>query len=282
MTTWEYIILIFGSFAVAIVLTTIVRKIFNVVIRKNTSFLRVDHTKFNFLKNSVTVIIYSFALFFVFSKIPALKDLGTALFASAGVLAAILGLASQKAFSNIISGIFIVSFKPFRVGDIIYLSSGQSGTVEDITLRHTVIRDFQNQRIIIPNHIISEETITNSSIGDERIRKHVEFNISYDSDVDLAEKIIVEEALKHPLHIDPRTDEEKAQNEPEVLTRLMSLDEYSVRIRAYVWAKDFTDSFMMTTDLYRSVKKRFEKEGIEIPFPYRTIVMKNGSPKSLD
>lgn len=275
MTNWEYLILILGSFGVAFILTTIIRKAFNIVIRKNTSFLRVDHTKFNFLKNSVTVIIYSFALFFVFSKIPALKDLGTALFASAGVFAAILGLASQKAFSNIISGIFIVSFKPFRVGDIIYLSNEQSGTVEDITLRHTVIRDFQNQRIIIPNHIISEETITNSSIGDERIRKHVEFNISYDSDVDLAEKIIVEEAMKHPLRIDARTEEEIQNEDPEILTRLMSLDEYSVRIRAYVWAKDFADSFMMTTDLYRAVKKRFDREGIEIPFPYRTIVMKD-------
>lgn len=274
MNTWQYLVLIFGSLGVAFVITTIMRKIFNVVIRRNSTFLRVDHTKFNFLKNSITVIIYSFAVFFIFSKIPALKDLGTALFASAGVLAAILGLASQKAFSNIISGIFIVSFKPFRVGDIIYLSSGQSGTIEDITLRHTVIRDFQNQRIIIPNHIISEETITNSSIGDERIRKHVEFNISYDSDFDLAEKILVEEALKHPLHIDARTEEEIADNAPVIATRMMSLDEYSVRLRAYVWVANFGDAFMLTTDLYRSVKKRYDEVGIEIPFPYRTIVNK--------
>ena len=85
------------------------------------------------------------------NSIPSLKNLGTALFAGAGVMAAVKGFASQAAFSNIISGVFVILFKPFRVGDIVQLTNGLKGKVTDITFRHTVIKDYENRRIIIPN-----------------------------------------------------------------------------------------------------------------------------------
>lgn len=94
--------------------------------------------------------------------------MGATLFAGAGIFAAIIALASQQALSNIISGIFIVISKPFRVGDYIELSILHRGTVEDITLRHTVIRDIQNNRIIVPNSKINSETIVNYHLNDER------------------------------------------------------------------------------------------------------------------
>ena len=122
--------------------------------------------------------------------IPKLKSLGVTIFAGAGILAAIIGFASQAAFSNIVSGIFIVIFKPFRVGDIVKISNLYSGIVEDITLRHTVISDFENKRLIIPNSVISAETIHNSNILDNKICNHIWYGISYDSDVDLATSII--------------------------------------------------------------------------------------------
>ena len=102
-----------------------------------------------------------------------MKSLGTALFAGAGILAVIVGFASQKAFANIISGIFILISKPFKMSDIIEFTDGKKGVVEEITLRHTIIKDYENRRIIIPNSIISEETIINSNIQDEKIRKHI-------------------------------------------------------------------------------------------------------------
>jgi small conductance mechanosensitive channel len=185
-----------------------------------------------------------------------------------------VGFASQKAFSNIISGVFILIFKPFRISDIIEFSDGKMGEVEEITLRHTVIRNFENRRIIIPNSIISDETIVNSSINDEKIRKHIIFSISYDSDIDKAIEIIRDEAQKHPSCLDNRSEAAKERNEPVVIVRLIELADFSVNLKAYIWAASNDDAFFMSCDLLKSVKERFDKEGIEIPFPYRTIVYK--------
>ena len=142
-----------------------------------------------------------------------------------------LVFASQAAFSNIVSGIFIVIFKPFRVSDIVRISNLYSGTIEDITLRHTVIRDFENKRLIIPNSVISTETIHNFNIVDEKICNFIIIGISYDSDVDLAMEIMREEATAHPNFIDNRTDEDKEKGTPAVVMRLVEFAESSVNIR---------------------------------------------------
>jgi small-conductance mechanosensitive channel len=128
--------------------------------------------------------------------------------------------------------------------------------------------------MIIPNSIISSEKIENSSIEDEKICKFIEYGISYDSDMKKALKILEEEALKHPLHIDNRTKEEKKKKEPIVKTIVSSLGDSSVNIRAFVWTKNAIDAFNLSCDLNRIIKERFDKEGIDIPFPHRTIVFK--------
>ncbi len=273
--TLEYILLIGITLVSSIVLYIILRKLLTIFIKNYATRLNTDPTNFSFIKNSVGFIIFTAAATFIFYQIPYLKSIGTALFAGAGIIAVIVGFASQKAFSNIISGIFILIFKPFRIGDIIRFSDGKQGAVEEITLRHTIIRDFENRRIIIPNSIISDETIVNSNINDEKIRKHIIFSISYDSDIDKAIEIIREEALKHPRCIDNRSDEAKENNDPVVVVRLVQLADFSVNLKAYVWAETNDDAFVLNCDLLKSVKERFDKEGIEIPFPYRTIVYKN-------
>lgn len=274
----DYAILILVTVSVAIILALVSRKLINVSIKKYAQRLKTTPTNFLFLKNSVGFVIYLLALIFIFYKIPYLKSLGSALFAVAGILAVAIGFASQKAFTNIISGIFILIFKPFRINDIVKFQTANKGVVEDITLRHTVIRDFENRRIIIPNSIISEETIINSNIQDEKIKKHILFSISYDSDIDKAMAIIRDEAEKHPLLIDNRTEIEKVNNEPLVLVRVVALNESSVDLKAYVWAENNNDAYALNCNLLKSVKQRFDKEGIEIPYPHRTIVYK----KSLD
>ncbi|MCW8940795.1 MAG: mechanosensitive ion channel family protein, partial [Flavobacteriales bacterium] len=211
--------------------------------------------------------------------IPSLRSFGSALFAGAGILAAIIGFASQKAFSNIITGIFILIFKPYRVGDVIEISNGRIGTVEEITLRHTVIKDFKNERIIVPNTVISDDIIINSSITDAKIQCRVEIGISYDSDIDLAMQIMRSECEKHPLLIDNRTDEDLANEVPLVRVAVIALADFSVNLRANAWTESFTDAFQMRTDLLKSIKERFDREGIEIPFPYRTIVYKKDIEK---
>jgi small-conductance mechanosensitive channel len=200
--------------------------------------------------------------------------------AGAGVLAVAVGFASQQALSNIISGVFIVIFKPFRIGDRVKISD-RSGIVEDISLRHTVIRDFENRRIIIPNAHISEEVIINSDYIDDKICKWIEIGISYGSDVELAKAIIKDEIIKHPLHIDPRTQEQIEEGAILAPVKVINLSESSVDLRGWAWAKDSSDAFNMGCDLFESIKLRFDKEGIDIPFPHRTLIHKNEIPNSI-
>lgn len=275
----KYIILVVVTMLLATIASVILRKVTTIFINRKITVIKGDPTNFSFLKNAIPFVIFTIAIIFIFIKIPFLKSLGTALFAGAGILAAIIGFASQKAFANIISGFFILLFRPFRVGDIIEVSNARRGTVEEITLRHTVIRDFENRRIIIPNSQMSDDVIINSTISDETIRKFVEFGISYDSDVDLAIAIIREEAENHPNFMDMRTDQEKEDKVPAVMVRMIGLSDFSVNLRAYVWAANNAAAFELNCDVLKSVKKRFDNEGIEIPFPYRTIVFKDGKEK---
>ena len=272
--TFEYILLISITLVVSITLYIVLRKILNVFINNYAEKLNTDPTNYSFLKNSVGFVVFTTAATYIFYNIPYLKSIGTAIFAGAGILAVIVGFASQKAFSNIISGVFILIFKPFRIADTIQFKDGSQGIVEEITLRHTIIRNYEHRRIIIPNSIISDETIINSDIQNEKIRKHIVFGISYDSDIDKAIEIICDEALKHPLTIDNRSDEAKENNEPVVVVRLIALADFSVNLKAYIWTENNENSFILNCDLLKSVKQRFDNEGIEIPFPYRTIVYK--------
>jgi small-conductance mechanosensitive channel len=86
--------------------------------------------------------------------------------------------------------------------------------------------------------------------------------------------IIRDEAQNHPLLLDNRTEEEISKDTPVVVIRVISLSDFSIDIKAYLWAANIRDAFIMSCDLLKSVKERFDKEGIEIPFPHRTIVYK--------
>ena len=260
---------------VAFLLTLWVRRLIHRFVKDSSIFLKVDATKYSFIKNAASLIIFSLACFIIIYSIPEFRTLGTTLLASAGIVTAVLAFASQAALSNIISGVFVVIFKPFRVDDMIKFEGDKAGIVEDITLRHTVIRDFQNQRIIIPNSVISSQTIVNSHIEDARFKRQIFFGISYDSDIDKAFKIITEEAENHPNFMDGRNQEEK-----KVKCRVVGFGDSSVNLRAEVWSDSPEKSWELFCDLNKSVKERFDREGIEIPFPYRTLVYKKDLAKN--
>lgn len=264
----------------AAILTRIVRWLITKSFATASEKLNVDPTRYKFFKNAVSFIIWIVALGTLTLLIPQLKALAITLFAGAGILMMVIGLAAQQAFSNIVSGIFIVLFRPFRVGDMIKVGALQYGIVEDITLRHTVITSFENKRIIVPNSVVSTETIINDNIEDAKICRWIEIGISYDSDIELASKIMLEEAVKHPSCIDVRTPVDLANNVPQVLVRVMSFGDFSVNLRADVWTDNPYSARNMHSDLNKAIKKRFDSEGIEIPFPYRTIVYKNDLPKN--
>lgn len=259
----------------AIILSRILRKLIKVYFERSSHILKVDPTRYKFLRNAVSFVVFMLAITLIFYTIPALRTIGITLFAGAGIFAAIIGFASQEAFSNIISGIFIVIFKPFRVGDNIKIGELHHGTVEDITLRHTIINNFENRRIVIPNTVISGQTIINSTIEDERVCSFIELGISYDSDLDNALNIIRDEAEKHIYCLDNRSQEEIESGVPKVIVRVLGFGDSAINLRAYAWANNSREGFVMKCDLFESLKKRFDAEGIEIPYPHRTLVFKN-------
>lgn len=253
---------------------TIIRKLLHRAIQKSEKYMHSRKTGLMFTKHIVTALIYLLGFSVAIYLIPPLQTLAISMFAGAGILAVVAGFASQAAFSNIVSGIFIAIFKPFRVGDTIKFGE-RVGRVEDITLRHTVVRNFENKRYIVPNSVISNEVIENYHIDDEKICRFVDFGISYDSDIDKAMKIMQKEARKHPNFIDNRDAKEIKEGTPDVSVRVIGFGDSSVNLRAWVWAQSPQKAFEMGTDLNKSIKERFDKEGIEIPFPYRTIVYKD-------
>ncbi|MBW6489900.1 MAG: mechanosensitive ion channel family protein [Lentimicrobium sp.] len=275
----QYLIAATVILIVAIILSRIVRKLLKVYFERSSSVLKVDPTRYKFLRNTVSFVIFMLALTLIFYTIPELRTIGITLFAGAGIFTAVLGFASQEAFSNIISGIFIVIFKPFRVGDNIKIGELHHGTVLDITLRHTIINNFENRRIIIPNSVISNQTIINSTIDDERVCSFIEFGISYDSDLSKAISILREEAENHPNCIDNRSPKDIEMRVPKVIVRVLGYGDSAINLRAYAWAKNSGEGFVMKCDLFETLKKHFNAEGIEIPYPHRTLVFKTPLPR---
>jgi small conductance mechanosensitive channel len=242
--------------------------------KKGSHILQVDPTQYNFLKNSISILIYVIGIGVAIYIVPSLRTLAVSMLAGAGILAVIIGFASQQALSNVVSGIMIVLFKPFRVGDWITLESGTAGNIEDITLRHTVIRTRENKRVIVPTTIMGDEKLENAHIAEEAVCRFVEIGIAYDADIDHATVIMRDEAKKHPYFHDYRTEEEKNGGVDAVRVAVIGFGDSSVNLRAWVWAKTPDEGYRMHLDLNKRIKQRFDKEGVEIPFPYRTIVYK--------
>ena len=262
-----------------IVIERSMRKFLDSSFRKSSKIIKVDHTQYSFLKHSMTAVIYVVGAGLAVYLIPPLRTLSISILAGAGVLAVIIGFASQQAFANIIGGIFIVIFKPFRVTDRVKIDDTVEGIVEDITLRHTVIRTYENKRIIIPNAVISNDVIENSDLGEGMICKFIEFDISYESNIDKAMKIMREESMKHPNFLDNRTEKDKKAGISPIRVKVIGIKDSSIRLRAWVWTKDQSSGFEMGCDLMKNIKERFDKEGIEIPYPHKTIVYKKDLKK---
>lgn len=274
---WEYnyLFIVIGILIVTMTLTRFSIWMINRSLRLAFEKSKVAPTHRHFSKNAVALLLWIFALIAITYVIPSFRSVAITLFASAGVLLAIVGLAGQQALSNIVSGIFIVIFKPFHVGNFITIADKYTGIVEDITLRHTVITNFENRRVIIPNSVISTEVVINSSISEQKICEPVVFEISYESNIDLAKKIIREEAEKHPLSIDNRSKQEKKNGVDVFRVFVAGFGDSSVKLKGWIWCTNPYTAFDMHYDLNQSVKERFDKEGIEIPYPHRTILYKD-------
>ena len=241
---------------------------------------RNEKTKFVVARRLFVLLIYIVGIAVIIYVIPELRSISYSLFAGAGILAIIVGFAAQKAFANIMSGIFLAISQPIRVGDKVTINN-HFGTVDDITLRHTVIKTWDDNRVIIPNSNINEAEILNHSIEDEAFLQTLEMGISYDSNIETARKIMVEEVFQHPSFTPIQRAGDYLPSKELAKVRVTDLGDFAVKLKLYFWVKNKTTGFLMSCDLRETIKNKFDEQGVEIPFPYRTIVYKKDIKKKI-
>lgn len=249
------------------VVTWFIKYLFRRSLRRQGK-LAIDETKASFVRQIVVAVVYIIGVAAFLSLIPGMEKVSNSILASAGIGAMAVGLASQDALSNIVGGLFIIFSRPFKVGDFIMVDDIITGTVVEITLRHTVIRNAENRMILIPNNKMNSSTVVNSSYGETATCAFVEVGVSYSTDLDRAMDTMRDEIMKHPMLIDHRSDAERKAGAPQVVVRVTALGDSAITLRAWAWAATPGNAFTMKCDLLKAVKERFDGEGIEIPYPY--------------
>ncbi|MGB5156257.1 MAG: mechanosensitive ion channel family protein [Desulfobacterales bacterium] len=230
---------------------------------------KIDETVVKYGLRFKNLLIWMLFLILYASFVPGLRALFSTIVAGAGITALVVGFAAKASLANIISGLSIAVYRPIRIGDKISIE-GEYSVVEDITLRHTIVRSWDYKRLVIPNSKLDEMTLINYSIIDPRMKCTIDLGVSYDTDIDLAREVILDEAYKCPYR------DKNGENEPYLMVK--SHGDFSIGMRLYLWVLDIDDAWNTRFWLLESIKKRFDREGIEIPFPYRTVVYKNDLP----
>jgi small conductance mechanosensitive channel len=194
------------------------------------------------------------------------------LLAMVGAAGFIVAFAMQDSLSNFASGLMILFFRPFDTGDVVE-AGGVSGTVESMNLVATTVKTFDNKRMIVPNNKIIGDVITNAT-GVPTRRVDMEFGIGYDDDIDRAQEILTEIVGNHP----------QVLSDPAPTIRLNTLADSSVNFIVRPWSRT-ADYWGVYWDITREVKRRFDAEGIGIPYPQQDvhlhIVDKDAAQKAL-
>lgn len=226
-----------------------------------------------FLRYFVLAGVYFTAFAVIVTNIPVLQDGMKTLFAAGGVLAVVLGFASQEVLGSVAAGVMILISKPFAIGDVVnVISEGVMGTVEDITMHHTVLRTMENKRIIVPNSTMSGAIVENFDYAERHVCLTMDVGITYESDLDRALKLLAEEVGRHPAYLDVRTAEQIAAHTPRVSVRVQELGDSAVVLRAFLWGADNAATIAMRADLLRLVKQRFDREGIDLAYPHLVVI----------
>ncbi|QIB51247.1 mechanosensitive ion channel family protein [Pseudomonas sp. OIL-1] len=182
----------------------------------------------------------------------------TSFIALIGAAGLAVGLALQGSLANFAGGMLIIILRPFRAGEFIE-AQGVMGTVDSIQIFHTVLKTADNKTIIVPNGSLSNGNIVNYSRQPTR-RVDLNIGIGYDDDVKKARKIL----------LDLAGADERVLKEPEAAVWLVSLGESSVNLSLRMWTKN-ADYWGVFWDIQELAKEHFDREGITIPFPQRTL-----------
>jgi len=223
-----------------------------------------DRIHIKFIENVLSAIIWVIGVVLALSWFPNFADAAVALLAGSGIIALMIGLAAQESLGNAFNGMFISIFKPFEVGDRVHLHNANiTGFIEDITIRHTVVRTLTNSRIIVPNSIMNKELIENSNFANPQASAFIDVVITYDSDVAKASEVIADVIGNHPEFVDTRP-EEKKETDPKVPVFVRALGLYGVELRASMWTATVTTNFASCSDVRKGILQEFETAGISI------------------
>ncbi len=219
-------------------------------------------------QNFAKIVVYIIGLLFIFQ---ALSISITPIITALGVGGLAVALALQDTLSNLFSGMYLMMAQQVRVNDYIKLESGEEGYVTDISWRATTIRALANNNIIVPNSKLAQTIITNYHLPEPRMSLYIPIGVSYDSDPDQVEKILIDEALCCADELPGLL------KEPAPFVRFMpGFGDSSLNFTLICQVKEFVDQYPAQHLLRKRIFKRFRAEGIEIPFPQRTLHIPQG------
>jgi small-conductance mechanosensitive channel len=209
---------------------------------------------------------------YVLGFLVALTVLGvsiTPLITALGVGGLAVALALQDTLANLFAGIHILVEKSIRVGDFIKLESGQEGYVQDITWRTTRVRMLPNNIVVIPNSKLSQSVVTNYYLPEKRMSLLIPVGVSYASDPDHVERVLLEEATQAVGQIPGLL------GDPAPFVRFIpGFGDSSLDFTLICQVAEFTDQYLAQHELRKRIFRRFKHENIEIPFPHRTVYLR--------
>ncbi len=191
------------------------------------------------------------------SNLPGFTRAWSTLIAGSGILAVVVGLAAQETFSNVFAGFAISASqtRPFEVGDRVLIGDIGPGYVRDISLRHVVLETYDNQKIFIPNSTVGKSVVVNYSQM-PGYAATIEIAVAYGAPLEKAMKIMEEVLLSHPKHF--------GGNNANV--RIDRTLDSGILLKGFVFTPRVEDSLRACSDCYLEIIRRFDVEGIEIPY----------------
>jgi small-conductance mechanosensitive channel len=224
-------------------------------------------TIYRFLRRALLgVIVLIGVAVSTYANFPTAAAGVTSLVLAAGFLSIVIGLAAQSTLSNVVAGAMVSLAQPFEIGDAVVFPypNGDWCFVEDIRLTYTVLRTWDLRRLMVPNAMFQSSVVVNYSAVDPTMLVIVSLQITYESDVDRARSVMLEEARKHP-------DFRPLSNLP--VTHVMEYADNGVQLRLLAAAKDQPTAFQMEKDLLYSIRKRFTDIGVQLPYPTRRVIL---------
>ncbi|WP_155828004.1 mechanosensitive ion channel family protein [Butyrivibrio sp. VCB2006] len=243
------------------------KRIFKRIEKKKGSSITVQ-----FLQKAI-----SLAIIVVWGVIPlGGKKLAQSLLGSTAVVAAVVGLAANDVIKNMFAGLEISIYKPFDVGSRIMFEDGTAGIVEKLTLRHVVLKLVDTTRLIVPNSKANTAVIINYSY-EEQVPRSIEmhFPISYDSDIDKAKEVIRTTIASCELTLN---EDKYKENDPKTRSvYFLELRDSSLIMGATVYYGHGVRTELVRDEVNTKVFKALAENGIEIPYNYMNVVMRDGS-----